>query len=277
MNKSNAIFALITTVLIGLTFGSCGRFAKVLGPDEPEDTTTLHFVWLDPMGTDEVPTHTVSFSGPDFNKTYLKAELNDEAAIYKKHVDSAKALIVVSKREYRLYVYETGADTTLAASFPICYALNPGPKTKEGDNCTPECTMHAPFHVSEIKDASTWVFDFGDGRGSILAFGHWFMRLDLSQSFPDNPALATNRSIGIHGSTGNEASIPGRDSHGCIRLLDRDLDTLHDNYIGVGTTVVVKGIHTPKLPFELKAEKALGEDYHAAFITDEGEVWIKGE
>lgn len=200
----------------------------------------------------------------DFHKTYLVANVDDHANVYKPKVDPAKALIVISKREYRLYVYEMGADTTLAATFPVCYAINPGPKSGEGDNKTPECTLQNPFHVSQIVDASTWCFDFNDGRGPILAFGNWFIRLDLSQSFPDNPALASNRSIGIHGSTGNEKSVPGRDSHGCVRMYDKDLDTLHDNYVAEGTTVVIKGIDEKKWPFEVKAEKALGDKYVAA-------------
>lgn len=216
--------------------------------------------------TDELPTaqYTVSFDEAD--KTYLVADIDDEAAIYTQKVDPKKALIVVSKREYRLYVYETGADTTLAASFPVCYAKNPGQKSRQGDNSTPECTVDNPFSVSEIKDASAWMHDFEDGRGEVPSYGHWFCRLDLSKSFPDNEDVAKNRSIGIHGSTSNEPSVPGRDSEGCIRLRDADIITLHDNYIGVGTKVVVKSIKTGKLPFELKAERALGDKYKAARI-----------
>lgn len=278
MKKQNILYSLLPAAFVLLAFCACKQVEKQLGPDAADEIGT-------PAGTervntevaDEIPTHKYLMTQPEYELNYLVASLKDEAAVYKKSVDPAKALIVISKREYRLYVYETGADTTLAASFPVCYALNTGQKSAEGDNCTPECTMQNPFHVSEIKDASSWTFDFGDGRGSIPAFGHWFIRLDLSKSFPDNPKVASNRSIGIHGSTGNEASIPGRDSHGCIRLLDQDLETLHDNYIGVGTTVVVKSFTTPKLPFELKAERALGENYRAALITNEKDVWYKGE
>lgn len=216
--------------------------------------------------TDELPTREYLIEYDDATKTYLVADIDDEAAVYQTDVDPTKALIVISKREYRLYVYNTANDTTLAASFPVCYAKNPGQKSKNGDNSTPECTMKAPFFVSEIKDASSWNHDFGDGRGEIPAYGHWFCRLDLSKAFPDNEVVAKNRSIGIHGSTSNVVSVPGRDSEGCIRLRDADLITLHDNYIAVGTKVVVKSINTGKLPFELKAEKALGDKYKAAKI-----------
>ena len=112
-------------------------------------------------------------------------------------------------------------------------------------------------------DAKTWCFDFQDGRGMIAAFGDWFLRLDLSNSFPDNPKLAANRSIGLHGSTGNEMSVPGRDSHGCVRLLDADIAFLHDHYIQLGTQVVIKGINEKKWPFEVKAQQRLGDKYKA--------------
>lgn len=221
---------------------------------------------VDTKAKDELPTKEYTVEYDEASKTYLVADIDDEAAIYQESVDPAKALIVISKREYRLYVYNTESDTTLAASFPICYAKNPGQKSRQGDNSTPECTMKAPFTVSQIVNASTWNHDFGDGRGEIPSYGHWFCRLDLSKSFPDNEAVAKNRSIGIHGSTSNEPSVPGRDSEGCIRLRDADIITLHDNYIAVGTKVVVKPIDKAKYTFELKAEKALGDKYKAAKI-----------
>lgn len=189
--------------------------------------------------------------------TYIVANQDDVAHIYRSEgVVKKNCFFVISKQEYRLYVYEVvGKDTVLDASFPICYAIEKGPKTKTGDNSTPECSMAHPARISEIKDASSWCFDFKDGRGNIRAFGHWFMRLDLSQS-DCHPGCRSNRSIGIHGSTNNNASVPGRDSHGCVRLRDKDLLTLHDLYAQVGTKVVIKPGKSGKLPFELSAEKA---------------------
>lgn len=250
-----------------LSLASCGT-SKVKMPkdgetaEQSEEKTANAVVNTD--ATDEIPTKEYTVNYGDASKTYVVADLDDEAAIYEEKVDPKKAFIIVSKREYRLYVYNTEKDTTLAASFPVCYAKNPGQKHAKGDNSTPECSMKAPFKVSEIKDASSWNHDFGDGRGEIPSYGAWFHRLDLSNSFPDNEDVAKNRSIGIHGSTSNEPSVPGRDSEGCIRLRDADIITLHDNYIAVGTKVVVKPINQGKLPFELKAEKALGDKYKAA-------------
>ncbi len=171
----------------------------------------------------------------------------DSAVIERRKVKRENCFIVVSKTKYTLTVYEVvGRDTLTAATFPVCYAKNKGQKTRDGDCCTPECSPEHPFCISEIKDASTWCHDFGDGRGEILAYGHWFMRLDLSESFPDNPVVAKNRSIGIHGSTNNENSVPGNGSEGCIRLRDKDIETLHDLYAQVGQKVIVQPYKSKK-------------------------------
>ena len=81
-----------------------------------------------------------------------------------------------------------------------------------------------------IQDASTWKHDFKDGRGNILSYGHWFLRL----------ATPPHKSIGIHGSTNNENSVPGRASEGCIRLRDNDIITLKEHFAYVGMRVTVQ-------------------------------------
>ena len=47
------------------------------------------------------------------------------------------------------------------------------------------------------------------------------------------------KGIGIHGSTNNENSVPGRGSEGCIRLRNKDLDELKAKYAFVGMRVVI--------------------------------------
>ena len=137
--------------------------------------------------------------------------------------------IVISKKDLNLRVYEALAtDTVLIAQYPVCVGKNLGNKTKKGDMKTPETTLDKPFTITEIKDASTWTHDFGDGRGAILSYGHWFMRLSYGSG------------IGIHGSTNNESSVPGRGSEGCIRLRDEDIIKLKENYAFVGMKVIVK-------------------------------------
>ena len=204
------------------------------------------------------------------SKTYLVYDVCDSMQVYKDplKVPKANCFFVISKREYRLYVYErVNKDTLLVAHYPICYAKNPENKERVGDMKTPECGMKSPFTISQIADASSWKHDFGDGRGNIPSYGNWFMRL----------VTPGHKGIGIHGSTNNSSSVPGRDSEGCIRLRDNDIKHLKEHYAKVGTPVVVKSIKEGKLPFELKAEKALGSRYVAqrkGYVLEKGAVFV---
>ncbi len=151
--------------------------------------------------------------------------------------------IVISKQEQKLYVCEVVEnDTVRVAEFPVCLSQNLGQKERKGDMKTPECTWEQPFSITQIQNASDWVHDFGDGRGSILAYGNWFMRLKT-------PGFS---GIGIHGSTNNEDSVPGRASEGCVRLRNDDLDTLKEQYAFEGMKVVIKHEDEGLKPFEEK-------------------------
>lgn len=145
--------------------------------------------------------------------------------------DKESPFIVISKKDLTLTVYarSNGGDTIAIASFPVCMGKNKGNKEGSGDMRTPESPAGEPFSITMIQDASTWTHDFGDGRGSILSYGNWFMRLKTPG----------HSGIGIHGSTNNESSVPGRGSEGCIRLRDDDLIQLKENYAFVGMRVVI--------------------------------------
>lgn len=170
---------------------------------------------------------------------------------YSGAVNKENTFIVISKKNLNLSVYAgVGGDTVLVARYPVCLSKNKGQKEGSGDMRTPESEPNEPFTITEIKDASTWCHDFGDGRGQILAYGAWFLRLSYGSG------------IGIHGSTNNRWSIPGsgeavpqgktlgRDSEGCIRLLDEDIIHLHNNYAFVGQKVIIKKETQDALPFE---------------------------
>lgn len=157
--------------------------------------------------------------------------------------DKGNCFFVVSKvHPEHLSVYEVrDRDTVALAVYPVCIGLNKGQKVRRGDSRTPESYPGKPFRITEIKDSSQWYHDFGDGRGSILAYGHWFLRLDT-------PGF---KGIGIHGSTGNRESIAvGRGSEGCIRLLDEDIIHLKEHYAQVGTPVIILPEGFGPLPFE---------------------------
>lgn len=77
-------------------------------------------------------------------------------------------------------------------------------------------TPEGIFLVSDIQRASNWTHDFGDGKGEIKgAYGDYFIRL----------AVPGHKGIGIHG-THLPESIGTRDSEGCIRLENEDLNEL---------------------------------------------------
>lgn len=150
------------------------------------------------------------------------------------------AFIVISKKDLNLRVYSR--DSVLLAQYPACLSKNKGDKQRKGDMKTPESPAGKPFKITAIQDASTWKHDFKDGRGNILAYGHWFLRLETPG----------HSGIGIHGSTNNESSVPGRASEGCIRLRDADIITLKEKYAYVGMPVIIKSESQGLFPWEKK-------------------------
>ena len=163
-------------------------------------------------------------------------------AVVSNVTDTVGAFIVISKKDLLLTVYKPlKGDTVPIAEFPVCLSRNKGQKQGSGDMKTPESEPGEPFTIQQIQDASTWTHDFNDGRGPILAYGNWFMRLKTPFS-----------GIGIHGSTRNEKSVPGRASEGCIRLRDTDIITLKEKYAHVGMKVIIKQEEQGLFPYEIK-------------------------
>ena len=189
----------------------------------------------------------------DHGNTCVRTEPDKSLVFDGMMKDLSKCFIVISKKDYYLYVYEAqGADTVMLARFDCCLAQHVGNKQKRGDKKTPSsCNSMKTFanayanafYISQIQDASTWRHDFKDGRGNIKAYGHWFLRL----------VTPGHSGIGIHGSTNNAESVPGRASEGCIRLKDADIITLHDLFARVNMKVIIKDEKVDDLPFEIKA------------------------
>ena len=188
------------------------------------------------------------------NKQQSKKSTKKTTAVTKKTANktTSKAavgngsFIVISKKDLKLRVYgKQGKDTVLLAQFPACLSKNRGNKERKGDMKTPESPAGKPFKITAIQDASTWTHDFKDGRGSIKAYGHWFLRL----------LTPGHTGIGIHGSTNNESSVPGRASEGCIRLRDADIITLKQKYAYVGMPVYIKGEGEGLYPWETRVKK----------------------
>ena len=234
MKLSNLFLSVLLFGMLLLT-SSCGRKDNKI--DNP---------FHDSEAIEEINSETAYVSNEDGNESYRP----DTAKLfYEGHIDKEKTFIVISKLNLQLSVYaEVNGDTTLIARYPVCLSRNKGQKEKSGDMKTPESEPGKPFTIKQIQDASDWEHDFGDGRGKILAYGHWFLRLETPFS-----------GIGIHGSTNNEDKMPGRDSEGCIRMRDNDLNHLHDNYAHVGMPVIIKAENQGNLPFENKALKSDGK------------------
>ena len=167
--------------------------------------------------------------------------------------EKKSTFILISKKELRLYVYKQTASEgyELLASFPVCLSKNKGQKQRRGDMKTPESGRNKPFTISMIQDASTWCHDFHDGRGNIRAYGNWFLRL----------VTPGHSGIGIHGSTNNENSVPGRASEGCIRLLDQDIIKLKENFAFKGMRVYILAEDEGPQQWEIDARNAaLGDN-----------------
>lgn len=164
---------------------------------------------------------------------------------------SGTAWIVISKKNLTLSVYDRNAvgDTILMAQYHCCMGKNKGNKMRRGDMRTPESPAGRPFKITMIQNSSTWKHNFHDGRGNIKAYGHWFLRLETPG----------HRGIGIHGSTNNEKSVPGRASEGCIRLLDTDIITLKEHFAYVGMPVTVQAEEQAPYPWEMRCRKTATE------------------
>lgn len=118
--------------------------------------------------------------------------------------------VIVDKQALKLHVVCAKGDTVFTAQ--VCCGKNLGDKQKRGDMRTPEGT----FTVTQIQNASEWQHDFGDGGGMREgAYGPWFIRLKT-------PPFS---GIGIHGTCFPERQGT-RDSEGCVRLYNHDMEKL---------------------------------------------------
>ena len=132
------------------------------------------------------------------------------------------SFVLISKEEMTLSVINFKGENM--AKYPIACGENWGNKEERGDRKTPE----GVFRVSDIQNASDWSHDFGDGKGKIEgAYGPYFIRL----------LIPGYTGIGIHG-THNDSSIGTRDTEGCIRLNNADLEKFVKQ-VKVGDVVVI--------------------------------------
>lgn len=134
--------------------------------------------------------------------------------------------ILISKQEMRLRLIDYKGNELFSA--PVAVGLNAGNKQEVGDMRTPE----GVFQVSDIQKAGDWKHDFKDGKGEVSgAYGDYFIRL----------AVPGHKGIGIHG-THLPESIGTRDSEGCIRMNNDELNKLVNLIYPPLTVVITPGV-----------------------------------
>ena len=133
----------------------------------------------------------------------------------------AEKYIEIDKKTLTLRLRE---DDKILQEHPVCLAIKYGPKKRRGDHKTPEGT----YKINMIQPSSGWTHDFHDGKGQRRgAYGPWFFRLDFPYS----------DKIGIHGTCFPE-SMGKRESDGCIRMINEELEMLHP-HVFKGMKVVI--------------------------------------
>ena len=143
---------------------------------------------------------------------------------YKQKVQKIEnaSFIVISKEEMNLKLIDY--DGRVVKEYGIACGKGYGNKEKEGDMKTPE----GIFRISSIECSANWTHDFHDGNGEVEgAYGPWFLRL----------STPGHKGIGIHG-THKPESIGSRDTEGCIRLDNHDIEDLKSR-VRVGTAVII--------------------------------------
>lgn len=113
-----------------------------------------------------------------------------------------KRSITVNKEARRLYLLTAVGDTIL--KYPVCSSRNRGQKTEADDNKTPEGT----FPLYGIYNSTDWTYKDTDSK----CYGPIFLSIKTPRYW----------GVGIHG-TNAPGSVPGRSSHGCMRLHNENV------------------------------------------------------
>lgn len=110
--------------------------------------------------------------------------------------------IVVDKPRTRLYIINAFGDTL--GRYRVCASRERGQKKGKDDWRTPEGT----FRIHGVYNSTDWTYKDTDDK----CYGPFFISL-LTPPF---------WGIGIHG-TNAPYSVPGRRSHGCMRMRNEDI------------------------------------------------------
>ncbi len=125
--------------------------------------------------------------------------------------------VIIDKRRTTLYVVNVFGDTL--DSYRCCASRAPGQKRAEDDCRTPE----GKFKIAGIYNSTDWRYK----KVGAKCYGPFFVSL-ITPGF---------YGIGIHG-TNAPGSIPGRSSHGCIRLRNENIVKLRQ-WLNRNSTVTI--------------------------------------
>lgn len=131
------------------------------------------------------------------NRSRIKRETSSVPG--RMHVPRA---ITVDKERCRIYLFNAFGDTLMRA--PVCSSRNKGQKQGKDDWRTPEGT----FKMYGVYNSTDWTYEDTDDK----CYGPFFLSLKTQRYW----------GIGIHG-TNSPSSVPGRRSHGCMRLHNEDI------------------------------------------------------
>lgn len=110
--------------------------------------------------------------------------------------------VIVDKPRVRLYILNVFGDTL--AHYPVCASLKRGQKRAADDWRTPE----GRFKIVGVYNSTDWTYKDTQDK----CYGPFFISLYTPRFW----------GIGIHG-TNSPGSVPGRRSHGCMRMHNQSI------------------------------------------------------
>lgn len=189
---TNFVAVNIRLLLIILSLSCCAPVLRAATPFIPE---------LNAVVRDYVKTEPVMLPPLDEGKLN---ELDDDIA-YPPGVMPYTRHVVIDKGRRRLSLVNPHG--VVLEKFAVCSSVNRGQKRKKDDCKTPEGT----FKIIGIYNSTDWTYkDTGQ-----KAYGPYFIHLYTAPFF----------GIGIHG-TNAPYSVPGRSSHGCVRMVNDNIRLL---------------------------------------------------
>ena len=181
---------LLSGLILGLSLGSASATESSAVPEAPFSQPVMEL--LEGWKGSAVP------SLPD-PENWDQLDSPRSAAPGRMHIPKN---IVIDKPNTRLYIVNLFGDTL--SDYRVCASLKRGQKQKADDWRTPE----GNFGIVGVYNSTDWTYKDTNDK----CYGPFFISLITPRFW----------GIGIHG-TNSPSSVPGRRSHGCIRMHNEDI------------------------------------------------------